>query len=141
MKKKNLFFSFALLLGSTLTYGQAKEKVYAVSLEQGPKIEFENETHDFGKIPQGTPVTYEFKFKNTGNEALVINQPKGSCGCTTPYAPKEPIMPGDEDFIKVKYNAAKLGDFRKSVTVPTNTGDDVITLFIKGTVEKSDASK
>lgn len=116
--------------------------VMAVSLtfankELGPKIQFEEEEHDFGNGPQGTPVQHEFVFKNVGNAPLVLLDVKASCGCTTPSWPKEPVMPGQEGKIMVKYNMARAGTYRKSITVTTK-GDgpegvgERIVLYIKG---------
>lgn len=87
-----------------------------------PVIEFEKTEHDFGMIKQGDKVTYIFKFKNTGEGDLIISKAKGSCGCTVPEYPKEPVKPGTEGQIKVSFNSAgKHGKQTKSVTLMTNT--------------------
>jgi hypothetical protein len=52
-----------------------------------PELTFEKQEHDFGTIKQGDKVTYEFKFKNTGQADLLISGAKGSCGCTVPECP------------------------------------------------------
>lgn len=57
-------------------------------------IAFEKETHEFGSIAEGVQATFEFKFKNTGNQPVIINNVQSSCGCTTPDWTKEPILPG-----------------------------------------------
>lgn len=106
----------------------------------GPKIQFEKTTHDFGANPQGTPVSCEFIFKNVGTEPLVLQNVKASCGCTTPFWPKEPIMPGQESKIEAKYNMARAGNFSKTITVtvkPKAEGEtpEVIRLIIKGKAE------
>ena len=96
---------------------------------------FEKELHDFGTIEQEGNGTYEFKFKNTGKEPLVISNAKGSCGCTVPSWPKEPINPGASGIIKVTYDTKRVGPFTKTVTISSNakTSEKVIT--IKGTVK------
>ena len=66
-----------------------------------PVMKFETDVHDFGKISQGEKVTYAFKFKNAGGSNLVINEAHGSCGCTVPSYPKDPIAPGEEGVISV----------------------------------------
>ena len=81
---------------------------------------FNEETHDFGKIPKGTPVNYEFSFTNNGKEPIVISNVQASCGCTTPKWTKEPILPGKSSTINVQYNAANPGGFNKSITITSN---------------------
>ena len=87
-----------------------------------PAITFEHNDHDFGSINEGDKVQYVFKFKNTGQADLIISKAKGSCGCTIPEYPKEPVKPGAEGEIKVSFNSAgKHGKQTKTVTLDTNT--------------------
>jgi hypothetical protein len=102
---------------------------------------WDNTTHDFGKIKQGTPVTHEFKFTNTGKTPLVITNVQASCGCTTPDWSKEPVMPGAQGFIKATYNAASTGGFNKTVTVTANIETGFIQLTIKGEVLVTEVGK
>jgi hypothetical protein len=97
-------------------------------------------THDFGKIPQGKPVTAEFSFKNKGELPLVINHAQGSCGCTGVDYPKAAIMPGQSGTIKATFNAASSGAFNKTVSVESNAEGGMQTLYIKGEVTKEGAS-
>src|SRR6478752_807102 len=71
---------------------------------------------DFGKIPQGRPVTHIFEIVNTGKTPLLLTNVQASCGCTTPEWSKEPIKPGATAQIKVGYNSAAEGYFNKSIT-------------------------
>jgi hypothetical protein len=89
---------------------------------------------DFGQIKINTPVTHEFRFTNTGDVPLVISSVQASCGCTIASFSEDPIAPGGEGFVKGTYNAAKLGQFTKSITVNANTADGVVQLTIKGEV-------
>jgi len=98
-------------------------------------IQFETLEHDFGAIPQGGDGTFEFVFKNTGEQPLLLNNVRSSCGCTVPEWPKEPIGKGEKASIKVSYNTRITGSFTKSIAVYTNTGDKPVTLVIKGNVE------
>ena len=91
-------------------------------------------THDIGKIPQGTPVTFVFQFKNEGKKPLVINDVSTPCGCTTPMFEKEkPFETGTAAPIDITFNAATEGTFEKTVTVTYN-GTSTIDLTIKGEV-------
>ncbi len=103
-------------------------------------LKFKEETHNFGKIPQGTPVTTEFVFTNTGNAPIVISEVKPTCGCTTPDWTKTPVQPGKQGTIKATFNAAAAGPFNKSITVTSNGETPTLTLFIKGEVEKKEIS-
>ena len=91
---------------------------------------------DYGKIEKASTGVRFFKFKNTGLAPLVISNAKGSCGCTVPSYPKEPIMPGEAGYIKVKYDTKRVGAFTKYVTLTTNSVSNTSTrLKIHGTVE------
>ncbi|GIV33095.1 MAG: hypothetical protein KatS3mg031_0630 [Chitinophagales bacterium] len=83
---------------------------------------FEKTEHDFGKIPPTQNVEYTFKFTNTGTEPLVITEAKGSCGCTVPSYPKEPVAVGESGEITVSFDPkGKKGVQRKTVTITANT--------------------
>jgi hypothetical protein len=103
--------------------------------QTGAKIEFNKETHDYGTIKNGADGSCVFEFTNTGDSPLIVSNAKGSCGCTVPEWPKEPIAPGAKGSIKVKYDTMRTGEINKSVTITSNAvnaADKVV--FIKGTV-------
>lgn len=93
-------------------------------------------THDFGKITQNKPVTAEFQFVNKGDMPLVINNARGSCGCTGVDYPKEAILPGASGKIRATFNAATVGSFNKSVLVESNAEGGTAVLYVKGEVVK-----
>jgi hypothetical protein len=98
-------------------------------------IKMDKTTHDYGNIKQGENGECEFKFTNTGKEPLVITNCQGSCGCTVPQCPKEPILPGKSSVIKVKYDTNRVGGIYKTVTVTSNAKSGNVVLTIKGNVE------
>lgn len=100
----------------------------------GAEITFDSEVIDYGTIPQNADGVRTFKFTNTGNAPLIISNAKGSCGCTVPTWPKQPINPGEKAEIKVKYATNRLGPINKSVTVTSNAATPTKVLRIKGTV-------
>ncbi|MCO5233648.1 MAG: DUF1573 domain-containing protein [Chitinophagales bacterium] len=100
-------------------------------LNLNSKISFSKQEHNFGILPIGKPVTYEFEFTNIGNKPLILSEVKASCGCTTPSWSKQPVLPGQKGFVKAQYNMAREGKYRKSVTVKTADGE-TITLYITG---------
>lgn len=96
---------------------------------------FEVTTIDYGTIEKGADPMRHFKFTNTGNEPLIIKSAKGSCGCTVPTYPQEPIMPGESANIDVRYDTQRVGNFNKQVTLTTNETESTHTLTIKGEVK------
>ncbi|MBC3542333.1 DUF1573 domain-containing protein [Rufibacter sediminis] len=130
MKKIYLFLTLALVV---LTQGMVSA--------QGV-LTFEKDLHDFGNVTEGVQAVYEFKFKNTGNQPVIISHVQASCGCTTPEWPKEAILPGKTGVVKAGYNSAgRPGAFNKTLTVTSNSTTDTKSLFIKGTVVPKDAAK
>lgn len=106
----------------------------AVGYAQKGVMKFAQETHDFGKVEQGKPVTHVFEFKNTGTDPVVINDAQASCGCTKPNWTREPIMPGKVGTVSATFNAASAGPFNKTVTVTSNAEAGQAVLILKGEV-------
>ncbi len=107
----------------------------AVEATGNAKMAFENSTWDFGTIKQGEAVEHVFTFENTGTEPLIITKAKGSCGCTAPNWPKEPIAPGETGEIQVKFNSrGKKGTQKKTVTIWANTTPNQTRLRVNGDV-------
>lgn len=106
--------------------------------ENGPKMEFESMTVDYGQIEQHSDKIRFLKFKNTGNEPLIISNARGSCGCTVPTWPKEPIAPGEESEIKVSYATNRLGKINKTITFTTNEGGKPHVVKVIGFVNKKE---
>ncbi|HQU59691.1 MAG: DUF1573 domain-containing protein [Phaeodactylibacter sp.] len=137
--KKLLSVLAMLSLVVALGYSQnetATPQVVAETEQDGPVMAFETETVDYGVIEQGSEPFRVFKFTNTGNAPLIITNAKGSCGCTVPTYPKEPIGPGESSEIKVRYDTNRLGKFTKRVTLTTNVGTEQKMLTITGEVIK-----
>ncbi len=102
-------------------------------------IVYENDRFNYGVVDEGEIVKHAYKFKNTGSEPLVISNCKGSCGCTVPTWPKEPIPPGGEGEIKVEFNSkGKPGAQSKKVTVTANTVPTETFLEISGEVRSKE---
>ena len=104
--------------------------------KNAPELKFDIETYDFGTIKQGDKVTHDFDFVNTGKEPLVISQAAGSCGCTVPLWPKEPVAKGSKATIHVEFNSTgKMGMQDKTVTITSNSKSGQKVLHLKGNVE------
>ena len=103
--------------------------------EGGPTIEFSNVVWDFGNIKQGEIVDHVFQFINTGSEPLIISNAKGSCGCTVPEWPKEPIPPNGVGEIAVQFKSEnKKGKQNKTVTLTTNCTPNTTILRVVGNI-------
>ncbi len=106
---------------------------------QASKAEFKfvEETHDFGKIEQGKPVSYVFKYTNIGDEPLIITAVESTCGCTVPSVePKQgtPVLKGQSGAITLTFNAAVETPFTKFVKITSNSKTPLKMLYIKGEV-------
>ncbi len=103
--------------------------------ENAGKFKFEEETHDFGTVPEGPLAEYDFEFKNTGKSPIVISDAHGSCGCTVPTWPHEPIMPKHSAKIHVAYTTnGRQGMINKDVIINSNAQQNPMRLHITGTV-------
>jgi hypothetical protein len=106
------------------------------------EISFDKDVYDYGNIKQGANGNSEFKFKNTGKEPLIISMARGSCGCTVPEWPKEPIKPGETASIKVSYDTKRVGPINKTVTITSNAKNEPTkVLTIKGNVDAAPAEE
>ena len=113
----------------------------AVENSNAPEMKFAVEEYNFGTIKQGDNVNYEFTFTNAGKEPLIITEAHGSCGCTVPVWPKEPLKKGDKGQIKVTFNSTgKMGMQDKTVTITSNAKGGQKVLHLKGNVEAPPAA-
>ena len=109
---------------------------------QKAEFKFNEEKHDFGKIPQGTPVTTVFTFTNVGQDPLIITDVRPTCGCTIADFTKTPVKAGETGSIKITYNAAFAAPFTKTIVVTSNASTPVKNLIIVGeVVAKTSSSK
>lgn len=108
-----------------------------------PDFKWENTTIDYGTVTKADEGNSkrEFKFTNTGKSPLIISSCRGSCGCTVPTCPTEPILPGKSGSISVHYDINRVGPFTKTVTVTSNAKNPNETLKITGTVNDPTAGQ
>ncbi|MBY5959754.1 DUF1573 domain-containing protein [Membranicola marinus] len=131
---KHIVLTLLLAVGC-LSFGLAQNK--STPDEQKTSLKFEKTTVDYGTIEKGSDPYRSFVFENASDEPVAIKSAKGSCGCTVPEYPKEPIMPGQKSEVKVRYDTQRVGPFGKTVTLMT-TKDEKIVLTIKGKVYKAE---
>ncbi|MBR6291768.1 MAG: DUF1573 domain-containing protein [Bacteroidales bacterium] len=138
MKKLALFCLLALT-GMALSAQNVESNQVPAN---GAKIRFEEMEHQYGTIAKGSDGNCEFKFWNDGNEPLILQNVKASCGCTTPSYTQKPVMPGQSGVISVHYNTNNVGGFSKTVTVTSNAVDNPrVVLRIKGNVKQDAAAQ
>lgn len=112
----------------------------ADAVPSGPTtvMSFDETTFDFGTVTEGEKVSHTYAFKNTGDEPLILQNAKGSCGCTVPQWPREPIAPGASGEITVEFNSkGKAGDRNQKVTITANTNPAQSFIYLKGKVDKA----
>jgi Protein of unknown function (DUF1573) len=131
--KKLLLLAGGIILSATLFAQQATQK------KADDAIKFKDMTHDFGKIKQGVPVTFDFAFTNISDAPVIIESATPSCGCTTPVKPEGAIAKGKNDKITAGFNAAAAGPFNKSITVKVAGIDLPVQIKITGEVLTAEA--
>ena len=146
--KKTILFLSATLIGFVVLaqrIEQVKQAEPVVGIEESKQeqieepssdatIDFESKVVDYGVLEHNGNGDREFVFTNNGTEPLIIKNAKGSCGCTVPTWPREPIMPGETSKIGVKYATNRVGKFTKTITLTTNASKKPVILTVKGEV-------
>ena len=131
MKKSLLFFGTMFLMMFAFTANAQEVKQVG-----GASITMDKEVHDYGTVEYNGDGNCYFTVTNSGTDPLIISNAKGSCGCTVPTWPKEPIAPGASAKIKVTYKTNRPGPINKSVTITSNaTNSPTKVIRIKGTVK------
>jgi len=136
---KNLMTLLFIGFISLSINAQEKEVTETTVDPNAPVFEFVTDVIDYGKIEQNADGVRVFKFKNVGKSPLEITRIQSSCGCTVPKKPSEPIMPGKEGEIEVKYATNRVGGFSKTITVYSNATEPTKKLRIKGIVLKPES--
>ncbi|MBK7128874.1 MAG: DUF1573 domain-containing protein [Crocinitomicaceae bacterium] len=128
---KKAIFTLSLLVVAMLGLNSYAQEVGS----NGPVLTIDKETHDYGTLEQGGNGECVFVVTNTGNEPLLIQMCKGSCGCTVPSCPQEPIAPGASAKITVKYDTNRVGPINKTVTITSNAVNSPSKMiYIRGNI-------
>jgi hypothetical protein len=107
------------------------------AMKNSTTVQLIDSAFDFGTITQGETVEYNYRFKNTGTNPLIIFKAEATCGCTIPEKPEKPLMPGETGVIKVVFNSAGKKDHQsKDITVTANTTPEFPVLKLTGTVKE-----
>jgi len=116
--------------------------IIAIGAFSQGNFKFVEETHDFGKVPEGDSVAYEFQFTNVGDQPLKISNVQPSCGCTVPKWPAEAIQPGATGRILAKYaTKGRVGAFTKYLTISSDALESSKQIKFVGEVLAADTTK
>jgi hypothetical protein len=97
----------------------------------GPNFQFENTTHNFGFVRQGDILTYDYTFKNTGTETLVIYDAKVECHCTE-VRTSDSVLPGKTGVIHLKFDSkSAMGRQVRTIELSSNATEKPFTLVFK----------
>jgi hypothetical protein len=139
-KMKKVVLIFAMMVFAAFAVNAQTEQQQAPppppENPNAPVITFEKSVHDYGTVKFEGDGKCEFKFTNTGKEPLILTNVRSSCGCTVPSWPREPILPGQSDIIKVEYKTNRVGAINKTITVQSNAKNSTEVLRITGQVVK-----
>ncbi len=129
---KKVIFTLSLLVAAMMSFNTIAQEVGG----SGAVISIDKEVHDYGTMEKGGNGECTFTVTNTGTAPLIISLCKGSCGCTVPSCPKEPIAPGASATITVKYDTNRVGPINKSVTITSNAENEPSKVIrIKGNIK------
>jgi len=131
---KHLLGILAIVLMASFQLAAQATPEAAPNPDSKAVLTFVTDVVDYGTIDQGGEPLRLAKFTNTGSEPLIITGAKGSCGCTVPNWPKDPIMPGESSQIEIRYDTKRTGSINKTVTVTSNDAIGKHTLRVIGTI-------
>lgn len=95
--------------------------------------------YDFGTVPDGDTVRYDYVITNTGRKPLLLIGSETDCGCTVPVYKDKPIAPGQSEIVQVQFNSTgKVGRVDKKISIFTNTVPGRHTLQLSGIVTARD---
>ncbi len=136
MKKITLLFSALLFVGMISAQQQEAKPAPEAAPEStgGPIMTLDSDVVDYGSIEYASDPLRTLSFKNTGTEPLVISNAKGSCGCTIPTWPREPILPGEVGQIEIRYDTKRPGPINKTVKITTNEAVNTHTVRVIGQI-------
>jgi len=140
MKTISMLFLMSVLLWSCTSNSEAdieqRRTDFAEFIDNPTEMSFEEMEYDFGTVKEGDQVKHVFKFKNTGDQNLILINVKGSCGCTVPEDwPKHPIAPGETGEISVNFDSqGRVGNVKKSVRIEANTNPSLNIVNLVGIV-------
>lgn len=146
MKRNTIILTALVILAAACKQNAASTKTelpatagVITSAEPQPAttIQWIDSSRNVGKITEGEKVEITFRFRNTGDKQLVVQNVMASCGCTVAEKPDKPVAPGEEGLIKAAFDSkGRLGTNHKTITVYANTVPPAHTVSFDVEVEK-----
>jgi len=131
MRKTFLIMAFIMSYAVGL---KAQDFTTAPTNPNAPVIKIDRVEHDYGTIYQNADGNTYFVYTNTGQEPLILSRVKSSCGCTVPKWSRQPLLTGQSDTLKVRYDTKRIGTFHKTITIMSNATVSRLVVNIKGKV-------
>ena len=130
---KKIFLSMAFIMSFAMGL-IAQDNTMTPANPNAPILKLDKTEYDYGTIYQNSDGNMYFAYTNEGQEPLIFSRVKSSCGCTVPKWSRTPLMPGQTDTLKVRYDTKRLGSFHKSITISSNASTPKVILKLKGKV-------
>ncbi len=138
----NKIMLIAVAIFATMSFATAQEQKVKEEVKPVSALEWTQPEANLGEVPYRVPATATYEFTNKGENPIIITNVRTTCGCTSKNYSKEPIKPGEKSKIQITYNAARLGNFKKSAIVTTNEpGVEPKVLKIMGVVVQKEEAK
>jgi len=147
--KKNRIFSLIIYIAFSLLFilmAQALPLFSATTIAQassGPSIYFPEDYWDFEEITPNEFPTHIFKFKNIGDEVLIIKGIKISCeSCIGPLISAKELNPGEEGELKITVNSLDMiGRFTKRIYLESNDPiNPQVVVIVSGFIKEKNES-
>lgn len=129
---------FSCNIRNTKNRVDAATTVQGMHFTDSTTVQMIDSVYNFGSVTDGEKVEYNYRFRNTGKNPLIVSSAVASCGCTVPEKPEEPVKPGETGFLKVVFNSkGRVGDVHKEITVTSNAYPKFPVLELTGQVIES----
>ena len=114
---------------------QTRSRSQIVAEMNKTTMQFYETKYNFGSVSAGRVVSHTFKFKNTGQNPLMIAKTDVTCGCTTPNFPLESIAPGSDGEITIAYNTdGHQGHEEKVIAIHSNALPETVNIAVEADV-------
>jgi hypothetical protein len=110
--------------------------MFAAPAFAAPDMQFASTQFDFGEVYQGEKVLHVFEFVNAGQDPLLIDRVRSSCGCTAVLVSEKNLAPGATGKVQANFDSARFrGHVSKTIYLYSNDPvKPLVQLYIKGEI-------